>query len=518
MKETSHNSALTFEEYSATSDLTSAIETILPALERFIEFAEPERTAAQRKIWSAQLDEPLPQHGTGAEAVLALMRDVVIPNGLRTGAPGFSGWVATMPTTVPTAANLAAAISGSAYFCVQTFNLLEAMALRWLAELLGIPSTFQGIFTSGGSAANIVGLGAARQHAAERIGLDPALEGVARLPNPRIYASTEVHHVVIRAAAVLGMGRNAVIPIPTNNALCIDITALRQRLEQDLANGCTPVAIVANAGTVNTGAVDPIPEIATICREHDVWLHVDGAYGLLGILDPAVASLYGDLAAADSLVIDPHKWLAAPIGCGAAFVRDGKLLGRAFTLESAAYLEGAQSIYDDDVLLSSQFDDLGHLFHHFGIEQTAPSRGVQVWAILKEIGAAGVRARVCRHNAYARHLAERVQASPNLELMAPVTLSICCFRYVPPDLQGRTDSEATAILNQLNRLVLSRVRARGRCIPSATTIHGAFVIRPCYINPRTTLDDVDALANEVEICGAEIWNSYQAGSTLLDRR
>lgn len=494
-----------FEDYAVTSNLTAAIDLLLPALERFIQFNEPEQASVQQAVWSAQLDEPLPQAGVGAEAVLALMRDVVIPNGLRNGDPGFSGWVTTMPTIVPSAVNLAATIAGSQRRWVQAFNMLEVVALSWIAELVGLSPTYQGIFTSGGSTANLVGLGAARQYAAERLKLDPARDGLAGLPLPRIYTSTEVHHVVHRAAAVLGLGRRAVVTIPTDDAMCIKVAVLRERLKQDRAAGCTPIAVVANAGTVNTGAVDPIPEIAKLCHEQDIWLHVDGAYGLLGMLDPTVAPLYGDLTVADSLVIDPHKWLAVPIGCGAVFVRDGMLLERAFTLEPAEYMEGSQPIRTGNDRLTSQFDDFGYPFNDFGVELSAPSRGVQVWAILKEIGAEGVRARICRHNHYARHLAERVQASPCLELVAPVTLSICCFRYVPPPLRGRTDNEATEILNELNRSVLTRIHARGRCIPSATTVRGAFAIRPCYINPRTTLVDVEALAEEVETCGAEAW-------------
>ncbi len=503
-----HDQAPTFPEEATLEQLLPSVEAILPALELFMRFDEPEQVAQQQAIWSSRLVEPLPQKGSGADAVLALLRDVVIPNGLRNGAPGFCGWVTTMPTTIPAVASFAATIAGSQRRWVQSFNLLEKVALDWLTELLELPKHYQGIFTSGGAIANLLGLGAARQAAAERLGFDAAQRGSADIPQPRIYTSTEVHHVVYRAAAVLGLGRQAVVTIPTDDTLRINIVALRHRLEEDLAAGATPVAVVANAGTVNTGAVDPIQDLAALCKKYGIWLHIDGAYGLLGRLDPRVTSLYGDLAVADSLVVDPHKWLAVPVGCGAVFVRDRALQERAFTLKAAPYMEGSLPIYTDEEPHTSQFDHFGYPFNDFGLELSAPSRGVQVWAALKEVGIQGIRTRICSHNSYARHLSERVQASPVLELMAPVTLSICCFRYVPPELQGHIDAKTTEILNQLNRSVLMQVRARGRCVPSATTVRDAFVIRPCYINPRTMVAEVDALADEMEKCGNEIWSKF----------
>jgi aromatic-L-amino-acid/L-tryptophan decarboxylase len=487
--------------------LSSAVNQLLPALERFTRFDEPEQTAIQRSTWSAQLDEPLPQVGVGAEAVLTALKDVVIPNGLRVGAPSFSGWVATMPTTIPTVAHLAATVAGPLCVGVQAFNLLEAVALRWLADLLGLPSTYRGIFTPGGSIANLIGLGAARQYAAEQRGYNPARDGLEGLSKPRIYASTEVHHCIHRAAAVLGLGRQAVVTIPTDDGLRLDVDALRQRLQQDLAAGCTPIAVVATAGTTNTGSIDPIFDLSRLCREQGIWLHIDGAYGLLGILDPDVAPLYGDLSTVDSLVVGPSKWLATSMGYGSIFVRDEYLLQRAFTLEDAVYLEGSQPIYATDTLITSQFDDFGHVFHPFGVEHSLPSRGVEVWAVLKEIGIEGVRNRIRRHNQFARHLAEHIHKSENLKLAAPVTLSTCCFYYVPQVLQDRTDQIAINKLNQLNREILGRMRARGRCMPSATTIRDIFAIRPCFVNPRTTLADVDAYIDEAEICGAEAWRS-----------
>lgn len=491
---------------SVTTGLSEAIESLLPALEEFMRFEDQDLAASEYAKWSSSLNEALPERGRGAESTLRILRDVVIPRGLRTGAPGFAGWVTTMPTVVPVAAALSASIAGAQRWWVQPFNVLEHLALEWLKELLSLPASYQGTFNSGGSAANLIALAAARQWACEQHGLDASRDGLEALVKPRLYASNQVHHAVSRAAAVLGLGRRAMIQLPTDRGLRLDIGALRDRLRQDKADGCTPIAVIASAGTVNTGAIDPLGDILQVCRDESVWLHIDGAYGGFGILDPEVAPLFQGLAEADSLAVDPHKWLAVPLGCGATFVRDRALLGRALTLEPAEYLEGAAS---QEETVSSQFDGLGYPFHDFNIEQSARSRGVTVWAALHEMGAEGMRARVTRHNSYARHLAQLVQSSPDLELLAPVTLSICCFRYVPADLQTGTDNSKT--LNSLNREILRRLHREHHHIPSSTEINGQFAIRPCYINPRTTSSDVAGLASAVERIGAETWARFAPG-------
>jgi glutamate/tyrosine decarboxylase-like PLP-dependent enzyme len=485
---------------SITTGITEAVQELLPALERFLQYEDEDLAARDYPGWRDVLDEPLPQQGAGAEATLQILRDELIPRGLRIGAPGFAGWVTTTPTVVPAAAELSASIAGSQRYFVQAFNHLEHVGLEWLKQLLGLPSAMQGVFSSGGSVANLIGLSAARQWACEQKGIDAALDGLEGVTKPRVYASQEIHHVVLRAAGVLGMGRRALVALPTDDALRLDVGALSAQLRKDKAEDCTPIAVVASAGTVNTGAVDPLRHILEICREEAVWLHVDGAYGGFGIVDPAVAHLYDGFAEADSIAVDPHKWLAVPLGCGATFVRDSGLLGRTFTLEPAEYLEG--SVREVETV-HSQFDDFGCPFLDFGVEQSARSRGVTVWAALKEMGAQGFQARVSRHNAYARHLAERVQASPNLELLAPVTLSICCFRYVPADLRGQPGN--TEQLNELNRQLVERLHAEHHHVPSSTEIEGVFAIRPCYINPRTGPEEVDDLVQAVERIGAQLW-------------
>ncbi len=485
---------------SITTGLSEAIEILLPALKEFMRFEDKDLAAREYEQWRSSLNEGLPERGKGAEATLNILKEVVIPRGLRIGAPGFAGWVTTMPTVVPAAAAFSASIAGAQRYCVQPFNFLEHLALEWLKELLGLQASYQGIFNSGGSAANLIALAAARQWACEQRGLDPSRDGLETVVKPRVYASNQVHHVVNRAAAVLGLGRSAIIQIPTDSNLRMLVDALSDRLHQDKADGCTPIAVVVSAGTVNTGAIDPLEEILQVCRNEKVWLHVDGAYGGFGILDPEAAHLFRGLTEADSLAIDPHKWLAVPQGCGATFVRDSALLGRALTLEPADYLEGATS---QDEVITSQFDRLGFIFHDYTIEQSARSRGVTVWAALNEIGLKGMRDRVIRHNSFARHLADLVQASPVLELLAPVTLSICCFRYVPTDVQRGPSSVQT--LNSLNREILNQLHRESRHIPSSTIIDGQLAIRPCYINPRTRLSEVTELAKEVERIGEELW-------------
>ena len=486
----------TDHDRAAIGDLAGAVRAVLPALERFLAFEGPDPARA-RSVWQRLLDRGLPAEGIGRDAVLAELGDLVIANGLRTGHPGFCGWVTTMPTDVGAAAELAQTIAVPQRWWASAGNFADELAMRWLIELLGFPRDFVGTFTSGGSTANLIGLGAARQHAGERLGAQPSRDGNAALTEPRVYGSTEAHHVVGRALGVLGLGRRSLREIALDARGTIDLDRLQAALDEDAAAGRTQVAIVACAGDVNTGRIDPIADLARIARERGIWLHVDGAYGGWGVLDERVRARFGDLATYDSFAIDPHKWLAAPVGTGAVIVRDAGVLGRAFEIETGAYdREREVPVGSDDT--GSPFDELGLGTPDFGVDFSAPARGLAVWAILREIGAAGVRERIVRHNDCARRVAERVRASPMLQLLAEPTLSICCFRYRPPgwDDESRLDA--------LNDAILHRVRARGRSVPSSTRVGGRFAIRPCFINPRSTLTDADALVDEVLAAGRHL--------------
>src|SRR6185436_9900272 len=214
------------------------------------------------------------------------------------------------------------------------------------------------------------------------------------------------------------------------------VDALRAALAEDRRAGVLPMAIVANAGTTNTGAIDPLQEIGEIAQSAGVWFHVDGAYGLPGVLDERVAPLYAGLALADSVIVDPHKWLGAAVGVAATFVRDRELLRRAFTQEPAHYLEGAvEQSGSAAPAIEHSLDDFGVPYYDFGVELSAPCRGVVVWALIREIGVRGMAERIRRHNDMAAYVAQAAREHPHLELLQEPTLSICCFRYVAPQLR-----------------------------------------------------------------------------------
>ena len=452
----------------------------------------PGDAVSRRAAWTDQLRGPLPERGAGAEAVVAQIADVLVPNGVRLIEPGFWGWITAGATTVPTVAALSASVAGGQRYGVTSYNLLEEVSLRWLAELCGLDPAMQGVYSSGGSTANLVALGAARQSAFEQRGIDVANDGTGGL-RCAVYASAETHHTIQRAAGVLGLGRSHVRLVETDGHERMRPDRLRETIERDLADGVVPIAVVATAGTTNTGAIDLIRDLGEVAHAHGIWFHVDGAYGLPGILDERVAPLYDGLELADSAIVDPHKWLNAPVGVAATYVRDAALLYRAFTQEPAAYLETVQSSEPDDVQYS--LDSMGVHYSEFGVELSSPSRGVVVWSILRELGREGVAARIRDDNGFARQLADHVRREPHLELLTEPTLSIVCFRYVGDGIDD---------LDEFNDALLKRLQRETAYLPSSTRVNGSYAIRPCFINARTTADMVDGFAAATVRLGDEL--------------
>ncbi len=433
--------------------------------------------------WRTRLSGPPPDHGIGADATIQEFIDIVLPNGLRMTSPTSWGWITTGPTTVPTAVAAATMLAAPQRYTITAFNHLEELSLDWLAAICGLGPHMKGVYSSGGSTANLIALGAARQWALEAAGLDPAAAGLDGRP-VALYTSTQAHHTVQRSVAVLGMGRDAVRGIPVDRLQRMDMDALEAALRADRAEGVLPIAVIAAAGTTNTGAIDPLRRAGELAREYGAWFHVDGAYGLPGFLDPRVQPLYDGLELADSAIADPHKWLGAPVGIAATFVRDRAILHRAFTQEPADYLEGAFA--DDDVQVS--MDSMGIPYFDFAVELSAQPRGVMVWAILRELGVEGMRQRIVDDNDFARQVAARAHEHPRLEVLAEPVLSICGFRYKPAD--GSDPDPVT-------RQILRRLARETSIVVSSTVVDGSFVLRPCFINARTSRSDVDTFVDTV---------------------
>lgn len=466
------------------------LESVGAALDEFLHGEHPD-PMTRRDQWLSALDRPLPNEGVGGEGVIDELVRNVIPNGARINEPGFWGWITTEPSAVATAASLAATVASPQRYTLTAFNYLEELSLEWLAQLCELGSNMKGVYTSGGSVANLVALGAARQWALEQRGIDSAADGLGDV-HTAIYASSESHHTILRAAGVLGLGRRSIRLIPADEQQRLNPMALARALEDDVSKGITPLAVVATAGTTNTGAIDPLRECGELAHRYGAWFHVDGAYGLPGILDDRVQHLYDGLELADSVIVDPHKWLGAPTGIAATFVRDRSILYRAFTQEPADYLE--RSFSDPDNAQSS-LESMGIPYDDFGVELSAPARGVVVWSILRELGRSGVTWRIRKDNDFARQLAAAVRANGRLELLSEPVLSICCFRY---RREGIDDLDA------INEQVHRRLLRETPYLPSATVVNGSFALRPCFINSRTSSEDVDGLADAVVRLGDEL--------------
>lgn len=492
MDATTPHGALDAADDAALDDSIAIYERLLPAIQRY---RAAERAGAYPVYLSGLVSsdsDSLPDAGVGLDATLDEL-GAAVEAGCRVAAPGFFGFITTGATTSPTAAHTAVAAAGGQRYGLHAFNALERTGLRWLAELCGLPAATPGVFSSGGSTANLVALGVARQAAFERLGVDAAQNGMPRGVEGRIYASVRAHRTVHRAAAVLGLGRNAVVSIPTDADDRIDLDALEAALRSDAARGVIPIATIAIAGSTDTGAVDPIAAVISIARRYGSWVHVDGAYGLVANASAGLAPLFDGVRDADSWIVDPHKWLATGLGVGATFVRDEALLTRAFAEGEAAYLEGS---FDEAAAPEAQFDVIGGPWADQAVELSSPPRGVLVWSVLREIGRAGVARRVERHIAFARRVADRARADSHLELLLEPTLSIACFRY-------RTARDEDN-LDEFNERLLTRLRRETPYMPTSTRVRGNLAIRPCFINPRTVVDDVDGMLDAVLRIGREL--------------
>jgi len=448
-----------------------------------------------RKLLGADL---MPERGVPAEELLPAVTRLLVDHSLYNGHPRFWGYITASPAPIGMLADLlAAAINPNvgAAILSPVASEIEAQSIRWIADLIGYPRN-GGVLVSGGNVANFVGFFAARQ---SKVGPTLRTHGLygddAKLV---AYVSTEVHTWIDKAAELSGMGNKQVRRIPVDADLRMDVVALEAQIRVDLAEGHRPFVVVGNAGTVGTGAVDPLPAIAALARKYDLWFHVDGAYGGPAAMLPDASTDLKGLREADSIALDPHKWLYAPLEAGCVLVKDPQVLIDTFSHRPAYYrFEG---IADDPPIN----------YHEFGLQNSRGFRALKVWLALRQVGRGGYVQMIGDDIALAAALAARVEAHPELEL-ATRQLSIATFRYVPPGLiAGGRPTET--YLDKLNEAILGKLQKGGEAFVSNALVHGRFMLRACIVNFRTTLADVEALPEIVVRIGRALDAELRIGA------
>ena len=424
------------------------------------------------------LNGRLPEQGTDAATLLASTTKQLFEHSLFNGHPRFFGYITSSPAPIGILGDLiASAVNPNvgAWTLSPAASEIEAQTIRWIAELIGYPTGCGGLLVSGGNMANFVCFLAAR---AARAGWDVRRDGLAGSSWQLVtYASAETHTWIQKATDLAGLGTASIRWIPTQDDLRMDVAQLEQRIESDVADGHVPLLVVGTAGSVSTGAVDPLPEIARVCRERGIWFHVDGAYGGVAAAVPGVPEDLRGLSQADSIAVDPHKWLYAPLEAGCVLVRD------------AAALPGAFSYHPPYYHLHERVIN----FVDYGPQNSRGFRALKVWLALKHVGAEGCRRMIADDMALSRAMATAVHGDPELQLVTQA-LSIATFRFVPTDLRSRLgEKPVEEYLNRLNQALLDTIQRGGEAFVSNAVVAGRYVLRACIVNFHTTYADVEAI-------------------------
>lgn len=417
--------------------------------------------------------EPPPATGRDFETLLEFLERRVFPHHTPEPHPGFLAYVQSCPTFPAVLGDWLATgynFFGGAWAVASGPAMLEVTVLEWFRQWIGMPAGAAGLLTSGGSTANLTAIVAARHRA---VGDDPA-----RLPRVVLYSSDQVHSSVTKAAWIAGIPRANIRALPADDGFRLRLDLLRDAVAADRAQGLLPMAVVASGGTTNTGVVDPLTELASYCRSEDLWLHVDGAYGGFAVLAPQGRRALEGLGLADSVSLDPHKWLYVPFECGSLLARDPRTLLDAFQILP-------------DYLRDLGTDTAEVNFKDYGEQLSRYSRALKVWLCVSHYGTDALGAAIQASMGRAE-LAERlVQDAPGLEVLAPARLGVFCFRVRP---RGLADP---ARLDDLNHRVVEQVTANGHFFISTTRLRGALALRICTCGWRTTDDDIAGLIGEV---------------------
>lgn len=436
--------------------------------------AVPARQPVPDDLRQHLLHQPPPETPTDPAQVLETVAEQIMPYPMGNGSPRFFAWVNSPPAPLGVLADLlASALGSSVAGGDHAATYIEHAVLNWLKAIMHYPAEAGAVLASGGSVANLIALGVMRHVKTGGSVRAAGMNGGAPMV---VYTSAQGHSCIQKAVEILGFGSDYLRKIPVDADYRMDMKALRAQITSDRAAGLVPVCVAASAGTVNTGAIDPLAEIADLCAAENLWFHVDGAYGGVGILAQQTRGLYAGIERADSLAIDPHKWLYVPVECGCVMVRDKAAMRDAFSLVPP-YLR-------DDAALP--------WFSEFSVQQTRGFKALKLWMVMQQIGIEGYRQLISRDIALAETLRTKINARPNFELIAAGPLSITCFRYKPAGVDD---------LNDLNRRLVPLLTAGGQTFLTSTELNGQTALRACIVNFRTTEADLDVLLDAVERAG-----------------
>jgi len=460
------------------------------------------KTVRERPVWQhvpnrvkAHFINPVPKQPQPPEEIYEEFVEKVLPYPMGNIHPRFWGWILGTGTIMGAFAELLAASmntntgGGDNHIA----NHVEKQVIDWIKEMLRYPQSASGVLTSGCSAANIIGLTVARN---AKAGFNLRRRGLQSTPKKMVlYASQEVHSSIQKAVELLGLGSEALRLLPVNDYFQIDLQTLKTAINEDRKAGCLPFCVVGAAGTTNTGGIDDLDALADLCHQENLWLHVDGAFGVWAALSPKARSKVAGMERADSLALDLHKWMSMPYEIGCILVRYEEQHRKAFSLmpEYLAHGEGGRGLSGGDL----------PWFSDYGFQLSRGFRALKAWMSLKEHGSSKY-ARIIQQNIdQAFYLGELVDASPELELAAPVTLNVVCFRYVAPAMDGDA-------LDELNRQIVIELQEKGVAVLSGTVIKGEYVLRAANSNHRSRREDFDVLVREVIRIGKELTADCQA--------
>jgi aromatic-L-amino-acid/L-tryptophan decarboxylase len=440
-----------------------------------------------------ELDRTLPAEGVDFNRLLETFKDVIVTTSRHNGHPRMFGYVQAPGTAIAAIADLLASTLNAnltAWRSAPAAVEIERLTIDWIKQILGFNADAGGLFVSGGSMANLAALATARRAKAP---IDLTSKGAQCLRQAmRVYISEETHHSVAKAAALLGLGRDNVRTVDVDERFKIRLDDLVAKINEDLEAGHLPFCIVGNAGTVNTGACDPLRDVIEVARRFNLWMHVDASYGGFAALAHSARDLFDAMPEADSVALDPHKWLYLPVDCGCVLYRSPEAARATFAHE-AEYTR-----------VLEQEPDEAFAFWDYGPELSRRFRALKVWMMLKGVGLRALGEAIEKDLACARHLERLVRASEDFEMLAPVELSIFCFRHVPPPLKralaSADESERVRIdeqLDALNERLLIELQRDGSSYLSNARLHGRFSLRGCVMNYRTTLRDMEILLDDL---------------------